>query len=101
MAILHSVYFYFRDEVSIEQIEQQRNSILKDLSKIETVKQIWAGSPVGVDRDVVDNDYKMSLHAIFDNRDGLDTYQTHQEHIEFLNRFKQNWVKVKVFDTNI
>ena len=101
MPILHSVFFYFKPEASAETIEQQRVAILRDLSRIESVNQIWAGAPEGIERDVVDNSYGMSLHMIVDDRDALLQYQSDPIHVVFLETFKPNWTGIKVFDTRI
>ena len=101
MTIFHSVYFYFKDDVSDQQIELQRLAIINDLSKIPIVNKIWAGGPAGIKRDVVDNTYGMSLHTIFNNREALDTYQAHELHLKFLDTFKKNWVKVIVYDSAV
>ncbi len=101
MPILHSVFFYFKPEITPDIIEAQRAAILADLSKIEAVNQIWAGGPEGIERDVVDNSYGMSLHMIFDDREALQQYQTDPIHQEFLANHKSNWTGIKVYDTRI
>jgi hypothetical protein len=101
MPILHSVFFYFKPEVAPDAIEAQRIAILEELSKIETVNQIWAGAPEGIERDVVDNTYGMSLHMTFNDRDALQKYQTDPVHVEFLAKHKQNWTGIKVYDTRV
>ncbi len=101
MPILHSVFFYFKPEISAEAIEAQRLSILHDLSKIDAVNQIWAGGPEGIERDVVDNEYGMSLHMIVDDREALQKYQSDPIHLDFLARHKSYWVGIKVYDTRI
>jgi hypothetical protein len=101
MPILHSVFFYIKPGVTPDIIEAQRAAILADLSKIEAVNQIWAGGPEGIERDVVDNSYGMSLHMIFDDREALQQYQTDPIHQEFLANHKSNWTGIKVYDTRI
>lgn len=101
MPILHSVFFYFKPDTSADAIEMQRVAIVDDLSKIEAVNQIWAGGPEGIERDVVDNAYGMSLHMLVDNREALQIYQSDPIHQEFLERFKSHWSGIKVYDTRI
>lgn len=101
MPILHSVFFYFKPDVSATDIETQRQAILNDLSKIEAVDQIWAGGPEGIERDVVDNTYGTSLHMVVADRDALQRYQSDPIHVEFLNRFKPLWTGIKVYDTRV
>jgi len=99
--LLHSVYFYFKDDADPAEIENQRNSILNDLSRISGADQIWAGAPAGIERDVVDNNYAMSLHIILKDKNSLAAYQADPVHQEFVQRFKPNWKSIKVFDTNV
>lgn len=101
MAILHSVFFYFANNDDKTEIEAQRSAILNELSTIPVVKWVKAGAPYGVVRDVVDNEYAMSLHLEVASKEDLDTYQVHPTHLEFGKRFKANWAKVRVFDTEI
>jgi hypothetical protein len=99
MPILHSVFFYLHDAVSDSEVQAQREAILNDLSQIEPVKWIKAGAPFGIERDVVDNAYGMSLHLEVESKSDLDSYQTHPTHLDFVKRFKPNWKAIKVFDT--
>lgn len=99
MPILHSVFFYLQDDVSETEITAQKTAIMEDLSKIEVLKWIKAGAPFGIDRDVVDNSYGMSLHLEVESKADLDVYQTHPIHLEFVKRFKPNWKSIKVYDT--
>lgn len=99
MPILHSVFFYLLDDISEDEIMAQKTATLEELSKIEVIKWIKAGAPFGIDRDVVDNSYGMSLHLEVESKADLDAYQSHPIHIEFVKRFKPNWKAIKVYDT--
>jgi hypothetical protein len=101
MPILHSVFFYFKPDVPPDAIEAQRKAILEDLSKIETVNQIWAGAPEGIDRDVVDNTYGMSLHMVFIDLQALQQYQSDPIHLAFIGEYKPNWTGIKIYDTRV
>ena len=101
MSILHSVFFYFKAETDSSIMESQREAILSQLSTIKTVKWVKAGAPFGIERDVVDNEYGMSLHLEVESKADLDAYQTDPTHLAFVGRFKTNWVKIRVFDTQV
>ncbi|HKJ32325.1 MAG TPA: Dabb family protein [Balneolales bacterium] len=101
MAILHSVYIYLKDDVSSEILENMKTDILNDLSKIETVQKVYAGGPLGVDRDVVDNDYSMSLQAFFEDRDSMMAYQKDPVHLNFVAKYKEHWDHIRVFDSQV
>lgn len=53
------------------------------------------------DRDVNDRDYDVALHLIFKTAADQDAYQTHPRHLEFLDKFKHLWKRVRVFDTSL
>lgn len=99
MPILHSVFFYFKEDCQPEIIQSQKEAIINNLGKIEEVWDVRAGAPVGIQRDVVDNEYGMSLHLMTENLQTLSNYQQHPLHVAFINDFKPNWQKIKVFDT--
>jgi hypothetical protein len=50
-------------------------------------------------RPVVDQTYQVALNIIFPDKKTQDDYQTHPQHIEFVNNvFKKTCVKVIVYD---
>lgn len=101
MPILHSVYFYFKPEIDVDTIMTQQNAIKAEFTAIESIDQLMVGGPEGIIRDVVDNTYGTSLHAVVANREALQAYQEHPIHLDFLMRFKSNWSTVKIYDTRI
>ena len=95
---IHTVYFWLKPEAG----EVERDQLLADcrnyLSKISTVRQLWAGTPVGTPRPVVDNSYAVGLTVILDDSAGHDVYQVDPLHLEFIERNKANWSRVQVYD---
>lgn len=99
--ILHSVFFYFKEDTPEDVIEEQRKRIFELNNKIDHVQLTFAGAPYGIERDVVDNDYGMSLHMLLQDEDSLKAYQEHELHQAFLSDFKEYWTQVKVYDTSV
>lgn len=99
--ILHSVYFYFREDTPAEIFEQQRERIFDLNNQLSVVQLTFAGPPAGIQRDVVDNTYGMSLHMLFQDEADLNTYQQHELHQKFIADFKPYWTGIKVFDTSV
>jgi len=95
---IHTVYFWLTDSAG----EDVRRRMLGDgtelLGKIPTVRHIWAGTPAGTPRDVVDNTYTIGLCVALDDAKGHDEYQVHPLHKEFGSRYKQYWKRVQVYD---
>ena len=50
-------------------------------------------------REVNDRDWDVSLHLVFVNKAAHDKYQDHPRHLKFIEENKENWEKVRVFDS--
>lgn len=50
-------------------------------------------------RDVNDRDFDVALHLVFDTEAAHDAYQVHPMHDQFIAENKENWAKVRVFDS--
>ncbi|MCH8558003.1 MAG: Dabb family protein [Balneolia bacterium] len=99
--ILHSVYFYFTEDAPDDIFEKQRERIFDLNNKLPVVQLTFAGPPAGIERDVVDNSYGMSLHMLFQDEADLEAYQKHELHQQFISDFKQYWTGIKVFDSSV
>lgn len=95
---IHTVYFWMKPEAT----EADRDQTIQDcrdyLSKISTVRQLWAGIPAQTPREVVDNSYGVGLTVVLDDSAGHDVYQDDPLHLEFIARNKANWSRVQVYD---
>jgi hypothetical protein len=52
-------------------------------------------------RDVNDRAFDVALHLVFADKAAHDKYQTHARHLEFIEKNKHLWAKVRVFDSYI
>ena len=95
---VHTVYFWVKPETSAAAVEQLENDCRTLLSRIPTVRHVWAGKPAGTPRDVVDNSYAVGLTVVLDDAAGHDVYQEHALHKEFIARNKPNWSRIQVYD---
>ena len=50
-------------------------------------------------REVNDLNFDISLHLVFANKAAHDKYQDHPRHLKFVEENKENWEKVRVFDS--
>jgi hypothetical protein len=95
---VHTVYFWLRPGAT----QAARDQLVKDcreiLAKIPTVKNLWAGVPAMTPRDVVDNSYGVGLTVVLDDAAGHDVYQVHPLHADFIERNKETWVRVQIYD---
>ena len=52
-------------------------------------------------RPVNDRDFDVALHVIFKDKAAHDVYQTAARHLKFIEENKDNWKKVRVFDSMV
>jgi hypothetical protein len=52
-------------------------------------------------RPVNDRDFDVALHVIFKDKASQDAYQTAEKHLKFIEENKDNWKKVRVFDSMV
>jgi len=50
-------------------------------------------------RDVNDRDFDVALHLVFKSKAAHDQYSQSERHTKFLEETKDNWKKVRVFDS--
>lgn len=50
-------------------------------------------------RDVNDRGFDVGLHIVFTDKAAHDAYQASQPHRRFIDEFKSNWARVRVFDS--
>ena len=50
-------------------------------------------------REVNDQDWDVALIIVFKDKAAHDKYQTHPRHQDFIKEGKENWAKVRVFDS--
>jgi len=95
---IHTVYFWVKPATSAAAQQQLVADCRTYLTKIPTVRQLWAGPPAMTPRDVVDNSYTVGLTVVLDDSAGHEVYQEHPLHKEFIARNKAHWARVQVFD---
>jgi len=96
--IAHNVYFSLKDK-SPEKVEQLVADCHKYLAPIPGMVFYAAGTCSDMDRPVNDRDYDVALHCVFNDRDALEAYLVNPKHLEFVEKHKGNWAKVRVFDS--
>ncbi len=95
---IHTVYFWLKPGTP----EAARDQLIHDcrtlLAGVPTVKQLWAGAPAGTPRDVVDNSYGVGLTVMLEDAAGHEVYQDHDLHLQFIERNREHWERVRVYD---
>ena len=97
-ALTHTVYFELKDH-SPEKCEQLVEACYSLLSPIEGTISLHAGVRDGeLNRPVNDQTFHVGLVVVFESRETHDVYQTHKNHLKFLEENKDNWASVRIFD---
>lgn len=95
---IHHVYFWLKKPSGKEELQKLIDGLEK-LSKVSTIKMFHIGKPADTDRDVIDRSYAVSWLAIFENKEGQDSYQVDPIHLKFVRECDQLWSKVIVYDS--
>jgi hypothetical protein len=96
--LTHCVFFTLKDNTR-ENCQALVDDCLTYLNRPEGVVQLHAGiRDAGLDREVNDTDFDVSLIVVFADRQAHDVYQDHPQHTAFIERNKHTWQHVRVFD---
>jgi hypothetical protein len=97
--LAHDVYFTLEDH-SDEAKDRLVRACKKHLSTHPGT--VWFDAAVRVQehqRDVNDREFDVALHILFKDKAAHDRYQQAPEHLEFIRENRDNWKKVRVFDS--
>ena len=96
---LHMVYFWLREGGDAGDAERLMNGCRTHLTKIPTVLRLAFGLPTATTRDVVDNSYGVAVVVEFADKAGYEVYETHPDHLQFIEECHALWSKVQVYDS--
>ena len=95
----HDVYFALKDN-SPTQVQKLVDACKKYLTKHDGEVFFAAGGlAMDLKREVNDVDFDVALHIVFADKAAHDKYQDHPRHTDFIKENKDNWKKVRVFDS--
>lgn len=98
-SLAHMVYFSLKDN-SPEATQKLVDACKKHLTKHEGEVFFAAGTLAkDLKRPVNDTDFDVALHIVFQDMAAHDKYQTAPRHEQFIKENKDNWKKVRVFDS--
>jgi Stress responsive A/B Barrel Domain len=97
--LAHMVYFKLKDNSGAFRARLSAACKLY-LTGHEGTVSFATGTLAGdFNREVNDRDFDVSLHLVFVNKEAHDKYQEHPRHLKFIDENKENWEKVRVFDS--
>jgi len=95
---VHTVFFWLKDGAPAGTADRLIADCRDFLGRCPTARNVWAGPPAQTPRDVVDNSYACGLTVLFENRADQDAYQDDPIHNEFIERNREHWSRVQVYD---
>jgi hypothetical protein len=98
--LAHNVYFSLKDNrpAACQALVADCHRLL---APIPGAIFFAAGVCSEIDRPVSDRDYDVALHCVFADRATHDAYQQAELHQQFIARNKDNWRRVRVFDSTV
>ena len=97
--LAHDVYFSLKDN-SPQAKEKLIIACKKYLTDHPGTVWFAVGSLADeMKRDVNDRDFDVALHLVFKSKAAHDEYSKAERHTKFVEENKDNWKKVRVFDT--
>jgi hypothetical protein len=94
----HVVLFWLKPDSPPHARQQLLDDCRQLLSRIPTMKFFDAGTAAMTPRDVVDNSYDVGLLTVFADKAGHDAYQSHDLHLQFIERNKPHFDRVQIYD---
>ena len=97
--LAHDVYFSLKD--NSPQAKEKLISACKKYLTDHPGTVRFAVGPLAdeMKRDVNDRDFDVALHLVFKNKSAHDEYAKAERHLKFIEENKDNWKKVRVFDS--
>jgi len=96
--LIHCVYFKLKPDIG----ETERAAFREGVEALKTIRHaeaVYVGGPAPVEkRPVCDDDYDVGLAVVLRDTAAHDAYQADPVHTAFLERFRSNWERVRVFD---
>src|SRR4051794_11604791 len=99
--LAHNVYFALKDR-SDPAVRALVSACRKYLTSHPGIVFFACGTrQEELNRPVNDRDFDVSLHIVFDTKASHDAYQDAPLHHTFVEENKENWAKVRVFDSEV
>ena len=99
--LAHSVFFSLNDNSAAA--KQKLVAACKKYLASHPGTVFFAAGTLAADltRPVNDLDYDVALHVVFTEKATHDRYQQAEPHLQFIAESKDNWKKVRVFDSYV
>jgi len=99
--VAHMVFFTLNDgsdAAKTKLVEACRTHLKGHAGEVFFAAGVLAGD---LRREVNVTDFDVSLHIVFKTKEDQDRYQTAPRHLKFIEENRDNWAKVRVFDSYV
>jgi hypothetical protein len=91
----HIVFVELQNEADYDEILADSDDLL---ATIPSVRTYAAGRHIDTGRDTIINDYDLAIYLGFESVEGLDAYVKHEQHIEYVKKWKPRLSALRVYD---
>ena len=95
--LVHTVFFWLKEKENPE-AQAALAAGLKALATIDLIAQAYVGTPADTRRPVIDHTYDFSITFVFASEADQTAYQTHPDHLVFIDQCAHLWERVVVYD---
>ena len=96
---IHMVFFWLKNPNDENEREIFKFLLTNFIDTNPQAEGFHIGEPADTNRPVIDNSYTFSLVVTFPDLATHDAYQTDPSHLEFIEKGKELWRKVVIYDS--
>ena len=98
--LIHTVIFWLKNDLSEDQKNIFKNEV-KALGEISSDDDFHLGTPAPTPkRPVVEDSYDFAITVVLKDMAAHDDYQTDPIHLEFIEKCKEMWERVVIYDAD-
>ena len=98
--LVHTVIFWLRKDLSEDQKVVFTNEV-KILGEIPSVENFHLGTPAPTPkRPVIEDSYDYAITVVLKDMNAHDDYQVDPIHLDFINKCKDMWERVVIYDAD-
>ena len=98
--LVHTVIFWLKKDLSEDQQVEFTNEV-KTLGEISSVESFHIGTPAPTPkRPVIEDSYDYAITVVLKDMDAHDDYQVDPIHLDFIDKCKDMWERVVIYDAD-
>jgi hypothetical protein len=98
--LIHTVIFWLKKDLTEDQKVEFTNEV-KTLGEISSVESFHLGTPAPTPkRPVIEDSYDYAITVVLKDMDAHDDYQVDPIHLDFIDKCKDMWERVVIYDAD-